>query len=328
MGSDNYDEKKSKILIMAATGYLGNYMVRASIALGYPTFVYVRPINPNSVSVHNTAKIQLLEEFGSMGVTIFQGELDEHEKLVWVLQQVDVVISTLAVPQHLDQLKLIHAMKEAGNIKRFVPSEFGNEVDRAKGLPPFQRLLENKKKIRRATEAAGIPFTYVAANTFAVYFVDLLIHPHENNDHQLTIYGDGQTKVVLNYEEDVAIYTIKAATDRRVANRVIICRPPKNIVTQLELVSSWEKKTGRTFKRTYILEEELIKLSQTLPVPDNIGVSILHNVFIKGDQTNFELTENDLEASKLYPEHKYTSVDDLLNLCLVNPPKPKLASFV
>lgn len=72
MGSDNYDEKKSKILIMAATGYLGNYMVRASIALGYPTFVYVRPINPNSVSVHNTAKIQLLEEFGSMGVTIFQ----------------------------------------------------------------------------------------------------------------------------------------------------------------------------------------------------------------------------------------------------------------
>ena len=46
-----------------------------------------------------------------------QGELDEHEKLVSVLKQVDIVISTLAVPQHMDQLKIISAMKEAGNIK-------------------------------------------------------------------------------------------------------------------------------------------------------------------------------------------------------------------
>ncbi|GMP26677.1 hypothetical protein CsSME_00003017 [Camellia sinensis var. sinensis] len=46
-----------------------------------------------------------------------QGELDDHEKLVAVLRQVDVVISTLAVPQHLLQLKIIEAIKEAGNIK-------------------------------------------------------------------------------------------------------------------------------------------------------------------------------------------------------------------
>jgi hypothetical protein len=43
--------------------------------------------------------------------------LEEHEKLVSAVKQVDVVISTLAVPQHLDQLKIISAMKEAGNIK-------------------------------------------------------------------------------------------------------------------------------------------------------------------------------------------------------------------
>lgn len=43
--------------------------------------------------------------------------MDDHEKLVTALKQVDVVISTLAVPQHLEQLKIIKAMKEAGNIK-------------------------------------------------------------------------------------------------------------------------------------------------------------------------------------------------------------------
>ncbi|KAL5555136.1 hypothetical protein UlMin_037372 [Ulmus minor] len=312
----------SKILIIGATGYLGKYMVKASLSAGHSTFVYIRPINPNA----DPSKLQLIKEFESLGVTVFQGELDEHNKLVLALQQVDVVISTLAVPQHLEQLKLIEAMKDAGNIKRFVPSEYGNDVDRVSGLPPFEALMENKRKIRRATEAAGISFTYVSANAFSAYFVDHLLHPHENRD-EVIVYGTGQAQVVLNYEEDVAAYTVKAATDERVLNRVIIYRPPGNITTQLELISSWEKKTGRTLKRTHVPEEEIIKLSETLPFPENIPVAILHNIFIKGDQMSFELTEKDLEASMLYPHYKYTTVDNLLDICLAAPPKPKLAAF-
>ena len=46
-----------------------------------------------------------------------QGELDEEEKMVAAVKQVDVVISTLAVPQHLEQFKIIHAIKQAPNIK-------------------------------------------------------------------------------------------------------------------------------------------------------------------------------------------------------------------
>ncbi|KAJ4837736.1 Isoeugenol synthase 1, partial [Turnera subulata] len=287
--------EKSRILIFGATGYLGKYMVKASLSLGHQTFAYVRPIKPDT----DPAKLQLHKELESSGVTVFQGELNEHDKLVAAIKQVDVVISTLAVPQHLDQVKIIDAMKEAGNITRFVPSEFGNEVDREsqKALPPFEALLENKRKIRRATEAAGIPYTYVAANSLAVYFVDYLLHPQENRD-----------------EEDAAIYTVRAATDPRVANRVIIYRPPGNIATQLELISYWEKKTGKPLKRVHVPEEELVKLSETLPFPDNIPVSILHNIFVQGEEMSFELTEDDLEASKLYPDHKYTPILDLLDI--------------
>ncbi|BFG29981.1 hypothetical protein CerSpe_162550 [Prunus speciosa] len=315
--------EKSKILIIGATGYLGKYMVKASVSLGHPTYAYVRPIKPKT----DSSKLLLHKEFEAMGATIFQGELDDHEKLVKAVEQVDVVISTVAVPQHLEQLKLIKAMQDAGNIKRFIPSEFGNEVDRVSGLPPFEALLDNKRKIRRAIEAAGIPYTYVSANSFGAYFVDYLLHPHEKTNHQVTVYGTGEAKAVLNYEEDVATYTIKAATDPRVANRVIVYRPQGNIVSQLDLISYWEKKTGCTLTRSYVPEEEIIKLSETLPSPDNIRVSILHNIFIKGDQMSFELTENDLEASELYPDYKYTSIDSFLDICLVDPPKPKLAAF-
>ncbi|KAG9444083.1 hypothetical protein H6P81_015423 [Aristolochia fimbriata] len=309
---------KSKILIFGATGYLGKYMVKASRALGHPTSVYVRPITPS--------KAELVHEFESMEVEVFQGHLDEHEKLVSVIKQVDVVISALAVPQHLDQLKIIDAIKEASNIKRFVPSEYGNEVDRIHALPPFERLLENKRKVRRATEAAGIPYTFVSANSFSAYFVDFILHPHEKKE-EVTIFGDGKAKAVLNYEEDVAAYTVMAANDPRTLNRLIIYRPPGNIVTQLDLVSSWEKKTGRTLNKTHIPEEEIIKLSETLPHPDNIPLAVIHNIFVKGDQMSFDLGEDDLEASALYPDYDYTSVDRLLDICTVKPPQTKLAAF-
>ncbi|KAK6920154.1 NmrA-like domain [Dillenia turbinata] len=290
-------EQKCKILIFGATGYLGRFMAKASMSMGHSTYAYVRPLKPGA----SPAKLEVHRELESIGVTVFQGELDDHEKLVWAIKQAEIVISTLAVPQHLEQLKIISAMKDAGTIKRFVPSEFGNEVDRVSGLPPFEALLENKRKVRRATEAAGLDFTYVSANSFAAYFVDYLLHPHNQAD--------------------------EAAVDPRVRNRVIIFRPPGNIVSQLDLISMWEKKTGRTLKRVHTPEDEVVKLSESLPFPENIPVAILHNIFIKGDQTSFEITEKDLEASQLYPDHKYTSVDDLLEICLVNPPKPKLADF-
>ena len=82
--------------------------------------------------------------------------------------------------------------------QRFVPSEFGNEVDRVRGcLPPFKALLDNKKKIRRATEEAGIPHTYVSANSLAAYFVDYLLHPHQVLD-QLVVFGSGEAKGKLS----------------------------------------------------------------------------------------------------------------------------------
>lgn len=314
--------EKARIVIFGGTGYLGKFMVRASVSSGHPTYAYVRPVSPDS----GASKLDLLKEFEKMGVTIIQGELSEQGKLVSTMKEVDVVISALAVPQHLDQLKIIDAIKEAGNITRFVPSEYGNEVERVRGLPPFQVLLDNKKTIRRATQAAGIPYTFVSANSLTAYFVEYLLHPSENHQ-QVSIYGTGEAKAVLNYEEDVAAYTVKSAVDSRTLNHVLIVRPPKNVVSQLDLVSSWEHKTGRKIKRNHISEQDLINMSQALPFPENIPPAILHNIFVAGAQLSFKLGENDLEASKLYPDYKYTTVDDYLNLCVIDPPKPKLAAF-
>jgi len=41
----------------------------------------------------------------------------------------------------------------------------------------------------------------------------------------------------------------------------------------------------------------------------------------------FDLKEDDLEASALYPDYEYTSIDSFLDICLVNPPRVKLSTF-
>ncbi|KDO40149.1 hypothetical protein CISIN_1g024396mg [Citrus sinensis] len=267
-------------------------MVKASVSSGHKTFVYARPVTQNS----RPSKLEIHKEFQGIGVTIIEGELDEHKKIVSILKEVDVVISTVAYPQFLDQLEIVHAIKVAGNIKRFLPSEFGCEEDKVRPLPPFEAYLEKKRIVRRAIEAAQIPYTFVSANLCGAYFVNVLLRPFESHD-DVVVYGSGEAKVVFNYEEDIAKCTIK------------------------------EQKIGQSFKRIQVSEEELVKLSHTLPPPEDIPISIMHSLLAKGDSMNFELGEDDIEASKLYPDFKFTTIDQLLDIFLIDPPKPARTAF-
>lgn len=53
----------------------------------------------------------------SIAVIIMQGDVLNHESLVKAIKQVDVVISTVGHTLLGDQVKIIAAIKEAGNIK-------------------------------------------------------------------------------------------------------------------------------------------------------------------------------------------------------------------
>ena len=67
---------------------------------------------------------------------------------------------------------------------------------------------------------------------------------------------------MLNYEEDIAMYTIKVANDPRTCNRVVTYPPSKNIISQNELISLWEQKGGQNFRKEFVAEEEIVNLSE------------------------------------------------------------------
>ncbi|KAJ6346013.1 hypothetical protein OIU78_008626 [Salix suchowensis] len=301
----------SKILFIGGTGYIGKFIVEASAKAGHPTFVLVR-----ESTLSNPAKSDVIDNFKNLGVNFLIGDLFDHESLVKAIKQVDVVISTVGHAQLVEQDKIIAAIKEAGNVKRFFPSEFGNDVDRTNAVEPAKSAFATKASIRRAIEAEGIPYTYVSSNFFSGYFLPSLNQPGAAAPprDKVVILGNGNLKAVFNKEDDIATYTIKAVDDPRALKKILYIRPPANTISFNDIVSLWEKKIGKTLERIYVPEEQLLKNIQEAPVPVNVILSIGHSVFVKGDHTNFEIEPSfGVEASELYPDVKYTTVDEYLN---------------
>nr|ACA60729.1 phenylcoumaran benzylic ether reductase 1 [Linum corymbulosum] len=300
--------EKSKILVIGGTGYIGKHIVEASAKAGNPTFALVRESTLSSKSA-------VIDGFKSLGVTIVVGDVDDHEKLVKTIKEVDIVISALG-QQIPDQVKIIAAIKEAGNVKRFLPSEFGNDVDRTRAVEPVNSIFQEKVKIRRAVEAAGIPHTFVSSNCFAGYFLPNLNQPGATSPprENVIILGDGTAKAVYNKEQDIGTFTIKAAQDPRTLNKIVYIRPQSNTYSFNDLVALWEKKIGKTLQKIYIPEEQILKNIQEAEIPMNIIYALGHAVFVLGDQTYFEIEPSfGLEASELYPEVKYTTVEEYLD---------------
>nr|GLL44432.1 Hopanoid-associated sugar epimerase [Ipomoea trifida] len=120
--------EKSRVLVVGGTGYIGKRIVKASLAQGHATYVlHRREIGCTS----DIDKLQMLLSFKEQGARLVEASFDDHRSLVDAVKQVDVVICTMSgvhFRSHniLLQLKLIEAIKEAGNIKRELIAKWEN----------------------------------------------------------------------------------------------------------------------------------------------------------------------------------------------------------
>ncbi|GLT80638.1 hypothetical protein SLA2020_520680 [Shorea laevis] len=308
---------KSKVLVVGGTGYIGRRIVKASLAQGHETYVLQRKEIGLDID-----KLQMLLSFKKEGARLVEGSFNDHKSLVEAVRKVDVVICTMSgvhFRSHniLLQLKLVEAIKEAGNVKRFLPSEFGMDPARmAHALEPGRVTFDEKMIIRKAIEAANIPFTYVVANCFAGYFagnlsqMECLTPPKD----KVILYGDGNVKVAFMDEDDVATYAIKTIDDPRTLNKTLYLRPPGNILTQRELVAKWEKISGKQLEKISVSDRDLLASLKVMDLAGQVGLGHFYHIFYEGCLTNFEIGEGAEEASKLYPEVRYTRMEEYLKI--------------
>ncbi|KAF4391801.1 hypothetical protein F8388_017396 [Cannabis sativa] len=306
---------KSKVLIVGGTGYLGKRLVKASLEEGHETYVVHRP----EIGV-DIERVQMLLSFKEKGAKLVSASFNDQQSLVDAVKLVDVVICAISgvhirTNHILLQLKLVDAIKQAGNIKRFLPSEFGTDPSRMKNaIEPGRVTFDEKMVVRKAIEDANIPFTYISANCFAGYFLGGLCQPGHivPSMDSVLLLGDGNKKAIYVDEDDIARYTIKAIDDPRTLNKTVYLRPPKNILSQREVVRVWEDLIGKELHKSSVSEQDFLAKLKDVDYGEQVGLGHYYHVCFEGCLANFEIDEEGLEATELYPEMNYTSVDEYM----------------
>ncbi|BBH02756.1 pinoresinol reductase 1 [Prunus dulcis] len=299
---------KSKVLVVGGTGYMGRRIVKASLAQGHPTYVLQRPEIGLDID-----KLQMLLAFKKQGAHLVEGSFSDFQSLVDAVKLVDVVICTMSgvhFRSHniLLQLKLVKAIKEAGNIKRFFPSEFGLDPARmGHALEPGRVTFDEKMVVRKAIQDAKIPSLMSVVPALPM---GTLIPPRE----KVLIYGDGNSKVTIVDEDDLAAYTIKTIDDPRTLNKTLYFRPPENVLTQKQLVDMWENLIGKKLEHITISQQDFLASMKGMDYAGQVGVGHFYHIFYEGALTNFEIGKEGEEASKLYPEVKYTRMNEYLKI--------------
>uniref|UniRef100_A0A5B7CAC3 Putative leucoanthocyanidin reductase n=1 Tax=Davidia involucrata TaxID=16924 RepID=A0A5B7CAC3_DAVIN len=303
---------KGRVLVVGATGFIGLFIAEAFLVAGRPTCILVRSL---ATSPSKAKTIKALQEKGAI---IIHGVIKDQEFMEKVLKEheIDIVISAVGGGNILDQLNLVHAIKAVGTIKRFLPSEFGHDVDRAEPVEPGLSMYKEKRRVRRLIEESGVPYTYICCNSIASWPYYDNTHPTEvlpPLDH-FQIYGDGSVKAYFVAGIDIGKFTMKAVDDIRTLNKSVHFRPSCNFLNINELASLWEKKIGRTLPRVTITEDDLLVAARENKIPQSIVASFTHDIFIKGCQTNFPVDgPNEVEVSTLYPDEPFRTVDDCFN---------------
>ncbi|RCV23408.1 hypothetical protein SETIT_5G003800v2, partial [Setaria italica] len=270
----------TRILVIGGTGIIGQHLVAASLNAAHPTAVLVRP----ATVAADAAKASL-------------GDIDDGQGSVAAMKQADVPEEVLS------QLKIVAAIQEAGNIKRFMPSEYGCDVEVAEHmLEPARSILGAKVRVREALTAAGVPRTIVCS-----YWCQGFLLPRAGNPE-----ADG----FFVHEKDMSRVAIKAVQDPRTLNRIL--HPPR-------AVRLWEEKTSRAL-------EELLRRIQDSPMPLSFQLAMVHATMAVGGGGVCEQTVNasaGVEATELYPDVHFATVQDHLNAlgrCRVDPIVPTTPS--
>ena len=299
----------ARTLIVGATGHLGQEMVKACKKQGHDVHALVRPATRK-----DAVKMKPLEDAGAR---IHEGDLEDYDSLLRACRGADSVISAIGGFQIGQEGALVKAVKEAG-VRRFIPSDFG--LDPVASGPGSCVLFDAKAAVHRVIKDSAVPYTFIHSNAFFTYWAfslgDLTKLGGTLPPAEVNVYGDGDVQSALASVPDIAAVTVRALSDPKMQNKEV--RITANRMSQNELVDLWQRKSGRKVKKITVPAAEVDKVITSSTSPDQGGtlvvMQLLRSVWIRGDSVKRVATS--LEATELYPDIKFQSVDEGLTQLL------------
>lgn len=166
-----------------------------------------------------------------------------------------------------------------------------------------------KAAVHAAIKSARVPYTFVHNGGFFSYWVKSLgdltklggpLPPTEVN-----VNGDGRTKGTFASLDDIAGLTIRALADPAMENREL--QIAANPVTQDEMISLWQRHTGRSVSRKTVSAADLEQTIASATTPAQgmmLVVAQLHrSLWIRGEAV--KRAPGIVDAQERYPDHRF-----------------------
>ncbi|RYR47514.1 hypothetical protein Ahy_A07g033440 [Arachis hypogaea] len=219
----------------------------------------------------------------------------------WILHQYSIDSSLLPNPSN-------NANDYAGKVEFVNQSENGDERMEIQNESPNQSDKANQSENNGDEKIDEIQRE--------------LTNQLENNDDEIQVEAFdttigieanyGNVKAITVVEDDIAKYTIKTIDDPKILNKTVYIRPPKNILSPLEIVQTWKKLIGKELKKSSISDEQFLSSMKRKSYAEQVAMVHYYHVCIEGCLANFEIGDGGVEACELYSEVKYTTVHEYM----------------
>lgn len=270
-----------KVALAGATGNLGPAILKALLEAGFEVTILSRKGSntTDSLPAHSNQKI-------------IKVDYNDVQELTSALQGVEVVVSTLAGVALDTQKPLIDAALAAG-VKRFIPSDFGSDLNnpRNRKLPVFQGKVKTQEYLEEVAKSnPNFTYTYAYNGAFLDWGVQVgfLVNAKE---HKAVVYDGGDIPVSLTTLPTIgkAVVGIINSLDST-KNRAVYYHDAA--LTQNQIIDIFKKIDGKEWTIQQASTAEVEKGAyEALSKGENIHKAmvdfILRAIFSKEHEPNF-----------------------------------------
>ncbi|KAL4888492.1 hypothetical protein BDV59DRAFT_188521, partial [Aspergillus ambiguus] len=255
---------KSNLLMFGATGAIGQFIIDA-IVNAKDNFGRIAIFTSANTVATKSSQIDGLKK---AGVEIITGDIANQDDIKAAYAGFDTVISALGRDTIAAQIPLIQLAAESPQIKRFIPSEYGTDIEYSPASQ-YEKPHQQKLKVRAAlSEVQGkLEYAYVVTGPYGdfPFYVGRGPEPKAGSfdvaAKRAVLLGDGNGRISLSSRPDVGKFVVHTLTHWDVArNRAL--KVNSFTTTPRAILAEFEKQTDSTWSVEYTPLDELRQLEK------------------------------------------------------------------
>ncbi|GAB1212283.1 hypothetical protein ATERTT37_001417 [Aspergillus terreus] len=254
----------SNLLMFGATGAIGQFIIDAIVAAKDSFGRIAVFTSPNTVAT----KSEQIEALKKAGVEIITGDIANPDDVKAAFAGIDTVVSALGRGAIAAQIPLIQLAAESPQVKRFIPSEYGTDIEYSPASQhekPHQQKLKVRAALREVQDK--LEYAYVVTGPYGdfPFYIgrspDPKVGTFDVAAKRAVLLGDGNGRISLTSRPDVGKFVVHTLTHWDVArNRAL--KLNSFTTTPRKILAEFEKQTNSSWSVEYTPLDELRQLEE------------------------------------------------------------------